>query len=79
MDDPLAAMSAPVAGEGEEKELAGNTETSAPLSIRKYFPDTLSLIEIVPFPAHNVEMRGGLPGASAARRSRFPGPAARSS
>ena len=48
---PLAASKAPVAA--LEEEVSGNTETSAPLSIKKSFPEILSLIEIVPleFPA----------------------------
>ena len=48
---PLAATKEPVAALDEE--VSGNTETSAPLSIKKSFPEIMSLIEIVPliFPA----------------------------
>ena len=74
--EPLAATSAPEAG--KEKDLAGNTETSAPLSIKKCFPELLSLIDIVSFPAliEDTDRRGREePGANAARRGSFPEPA----
>ena len=45
---PLAATRDPEAAL-EEGKVSGNTETSAPLFIRKSFPEIMSLIEIVPF------------------------------
>ena len=68
---PLAATKAPVTGKEEGRE-TGKTETSAPLSIKKCFPEILSLIDIVPLPALIEEMKLLEPGANAARRCRFP-------
>ena len=66
----MAATKEPEAGK-EEVLAAGKTETSAPLSIKKCFPVTLSLIDIVPFLALSEEIVNW-PGATAARRCRFP-------
>ena len=64
----------------EDEVVRGKTETSAPLSIKNNIPDTLSLTEIVPLafpgPREETVWRWGevVPGASAARRDRFPEP-----
>ena len=77
--DPLAATKVPepAAGRpGKPTKEIGNTETSAPLLMRKARPDTSSLMEIAPWPRLMAEMEVGkeleVPGANAARRWRFP-------
>ena len=83
MADPLAATRVPDGEdlEGNPVKETGKTETSAPLSTRNRSPDRLSLMEMAPWPrliAETEEEEEGdvdcwrMPGATAARRERFP-------
>ena len=76
IDDPLAARS--FSPSGLDLSDAGNTEISAPVSTRNAFLDLSSQTDRVPDGAAEtilIWLEEVVPGATAARRGRFPTPA----